>query len=46
MPRAKKDDTPCEEHFPTGWPDGVTAVGCEHGSWTRSADSADNPAGE
>jgi hypothetical protein len=34
------DDRPCREHFPTGWPtaDGVTSVGCEHGSWSREVD--------
>ncbi|MEV0090463.1 hypothetical protein [Streptomyces sp. NPDC050738] len=36
------DDTerPCREHFPTGWPtvDGVTSVGCEHGTWSRDLD--------
>lgn len=26
---------PCTTCFPDGWPDGATAVGCEHGSWTR-----------
>jgi hypothetical protein len=27
---------PCTVCFPDGWPDGVTARGCEHGSWTRA----------
>jgi len=29
----------CSEHFPAGWEglgDDVTAVGCEHGSWTKA----------
>lgn len=29
-------DLPCTVCFPDGWPDGVTARGCEHGSWTRT----------
>lgn len=28
-------ETPCQSCFPDGWPDDATAVGCEHGSWTR-----------
>ena len=28
-------EAPCKICFPDGWPDSVTAVGCEHGSWTR-----------
>lgn len=23
----------CAEHFPLGFPEGVAAVGCEHGTW-------------
>jgi hypothetical protein len=26
---------PCTTCFPGGWPETSTAVGCEHGSWTR-----------
>jgi hypothetical protein len=29
-------DLPCISCFSDGWPDGVTARGCEHGSWTRT----------
>lgn len=28
-------DAPCPDCFPTGWPAGSTAVGCEHGNWDR-----------
>jgi len=28
-------DVPCPTHFPNGWPDGATAVGCEDGTWVR-----------
>jgi hypothetical protein len=41
MPPRKRLDTdaspqeqPCPEHFPDGWPDDASAVGCEHGSWS------------
>lgn len=47
--RRKKADDLCPEHFPDGW-DGideqqnlvgarVNGVGCEHGTWTRTADA-------
>lgn len=43
-PRPKKATEPAGEDpqvlddcFPAGWPDGATAVACEHGSWTRPA---------
>lgn len=25
----------CSEHFESGWPQGSTSVGCEHGMWIR-----------
>lgn len=31
------EDGPCPICVPGGWADGVTAVGCEHGHWTREA---------
>ncbi|NUQ98860.1 MAG: hypothetical protein HOY79_20645 [Streptomyces sp.] len=38
-----KSDTeatgPCPECFPLGWPEGVEAAGCEHGSWTRGSET-------
>lgn len=33
--RNKPANLPCAECFPNGWPETSTAVGCEHGSWTR-----------
>ncbi|MDT0435608.1 MULTISPECIES: hypothetical protein [Streptomyces] len=38
-PRAADAPAPCTTCFPGGWPTGpgTTAVGCEHGSWTRTA---------
>lgn len=29
-------ELPCTICFADGWPDGVTARGCEHGTWTRT----------
>lgn len=29
---------PCTECLPGGWPDGASAVGCTHGTWTRDTD--------
>lgn len=31
----KTVEQPCPECFPEGWPATSTAVGCEHGTWTR-----------
>ncbi|MGW5123307.1 hypothetical protein ACWEQ7_04430 [Streptomyces sp. NPDC004069] len=28
-------ERPCPECIPNGWPEGVFAVGCTHGTWTR-----------
>ncbi|MFJ5217172.1 hypothetical protein ACIP98_20920 [Streptomyces sp. NPDC088354] len=33
-------ERPCPQCFPQGWRDTVTAVGCEHGTWTRPAPDA------
>lgn len=29
--------SPCPACFPTGWPGGASAVGCEHGQWVCEA---------
>lgn len=36
------DEPPlCSEHFPEGWPAGVTSAGCIHGQWERELPDAD-----
>jgi hypothetical protein len=32
----QKVETPCSECFASGWADGIFAVGCEHGTWSRN----------
>ncbi|MGE7437948.1 hypothetical protein [Kitasatospora sp. NPDC001175] len=32
-PDTANREQPCPECFPDGWPEGASAVGCEHGSW-------------
>lgn len=27
----------CGRCYPRGWPEGATGLGCQHGSWTRTA---------
>lgn len=43
--RRKKTDT-CPEHYPDGIPEGVDGVGCEHGTWSRTAKASDPKTGE
>lgn len=34
-PHKPAQERPCPLCFPDGWPQGATAVGCEHGHWAR-----------
>lgn len=34
-PKAKAEQPPCPECMPAGWPETATAMGCEHGQFTR-----------
>ncbi|MER8030738.1 hypothetical protein ABTZ78_17465 [Streptomyces bauhiniae] len=38
---AKAGARPCRTCFSAGWPDGATAVGCEHGNWQRTPADGD-----
>lgn len=34
-------EQPCPDHFPDGWPDGVTSAGCVDGMWLRDLSESD-----
>ena len=37
-----REEPPCTECFPNGWPDGVTCAGCAHGQYYRDLPEDDD----